>query len=317
MQIRLVAEREGLSPISGIEPMERGEAESMYIESSKSLLEGCSNKSKSSSEDTVRPQRVDAVHNATADVRRNSPKHVARQEIPGSKARAFGGKNPKDQESGSLGSAGKIIASSSSSDQTSWRIHYSRPPLSIAIASGPMPWADLARRLSLNDETMTSLQGLATINQHGLRIQIIGDLAFIYDPIILEGPSTTCLIDWGRKSRNMGALKYITRGRTVNPVFHTFFFPVKMDCWYYFGAMTWTTIEQRSMWPALSIKSKAKLTAKLKDRCGGNLGKEEIIRLIEEDSLQQICFEISGHSTMAASRSFALKMGFGPPSGSE
>jgi len=304
--------------------LEGREAERIHVESFKSLLEGCSNKSKSSSEDTVRPQREDAVNNATADVRRNSPKRVTRQEIPGeSQARTFrrsgsGGKSPKDRESGSFGSAGptagEIITSSSSSDQGQWRIYYSRPPLSAAIASGPMSWADLARRLSLDDETMASLQRLTTIDKHGLRIQIMGDLAFIYDAIILEGPSATCLIDWGRKNRNIGAVKYITRGRMVNPVFHTFFFPVKMDCWYYFGAMTWNTIEQRSMWPALSIKSKAKLTAKLNDRCGGNLRKDEIIRLIEQGTLQQICFEISGHSTQAVSRSFALKMGFDPPS---
>jgi hypothetical protein len=58
------------------------------------------------------------------------------------------------------------------------------------------------------------------------------------------------------------------------------------------------------------LQSRAKLTAKLRDRSGGNVKKEEIIRLIEEGSLQQICFEISGNTTMAASRAFATKMGF-------
>jgi hypothetical protein len=42
------------------------------------------------------------------------------------------------------------------------------------------------------------------------------------------------------------------------------------------------------------------------------MSKEEIIRLIEDDSLEQNCFEISGDFTRAvtASRSFASKMGF-------
>jgi hypothetical protein len=68
------------------------------------------------------------------------------------------------------------------------------------------------------------------MDEHGLRIQIVGKLAFVYDPILLEGPSTSCVIEWGREERNLGAVKYITRDAKTKPVFHTFFYPVKKVC---------------------------------------------------------------------------------------
>lgn len=329
MKIRLLTEKEGLSPIYSVVSLEEAEAAMLSIESFGSLPEGSNNRrKKSSSEHTVRQQRIDAVTvlNTTTDVPINSRDFDGKPETSGRlQGRTLGCSgggskgSPKARESGSLASTNmttrKGAASSSSSDQGPWRIHYSGPPLSTAIACGPMSWADLAKKLRLGDEKITSLQTLAKIEEHGLRIQIMDELAFVYDPIVLEGLSTSCLIDWGQKSRNLAAVKYVTKG---NHVFHTFFFPVKKNAWYYFGAMTWTPVKQRSMWSTLGTKSKTKLAAKLKDRCGGRLRKKEIGLLVEEgESLEQICFEISGDSTKAASRSFASgTLGFEPPASS-
>jgi hypothetical protein len=134
----------------------------LNIASFESLLEGCSSTSKSSSEDTIRPKSVCAAHRT--NIERNSPKVVARQESPGgSQMRAIGRSSnggERNRESRSPSSAeattGRAATSSSSSDQEPWRIHYSRPPLSIAISCGPMSWADLAKRLSFDDETVSS-----------------------------------------------------------------------------------------------------------------------------------------------------------------
>ena len=56
------------------------------------------------------------------------------------------------------------------------------------------------------------------------------ELVFVYDPIILEGPLNTHLIDWGHMGWNTQAVAYLTRGRKMSPMFHTFFFPVKKVC---------------------------------------------------------------------------------------
>jgi len=50
----------------------------------------------------------------------------------------------------------------------------------------------------------------------------------VYDPIVLEGPSISCLIDWGHDDRNVRAMGSVTGG--WGPVFHTFAFSVKKVC---------------------------------------------------------------------------------------
>lgn len=76
---------------------------------------------------------------------------------------------------------------------------------------------------------MERLGRLAIGDEYGVPLQIIDKLAFVYDPIILEGPSATYIIDWGRKDQNMQDVRKVTHGRMGNPVneFHTFFYPVK------------------------------------------------------------------------------------------
>ena len=60
----------------------------------------------------------------------------------------------------------------------------------------------------------------------------------------------------------------------------------------------------------MMAQSKAKLTAKLRDRCDGNLEKEEIMRRIEEGTLEQICIEITKQPGSGGSQAFASRMGF-------
>ena len=146
MQIGLVAEYEGWpSPISNVEGRE---AERLHVELLGSLLEGDSDSSKSSSEDTVRAPSV------VADI-----PEISREEVVVMPSSKGGETSASGRELGSSGQAGRIktTATSTSSDPGPWRIHYSRPPLSIAIACGPMPWSDLARRLSLDDAMVSGV----------------------------------------------------------------------------------------------------------------------------------------------------------------
>jgi hypothetical protein len=67
------------------------------------------------------------------------------------------------------------------------------------------------------------------VPDRGLRLQIHNGSAFVYDPIILQSPSSAFLVDWGSKKVNRRVGKYIidagpADGKTV---FHTFLFPVK------------------------------------------------------------------------------------------
>lgn len=54
------------------------------------------------------------------------------------------------------------------------------------------------------------------------RVQIIHNMAFIYEPIVMDGPSTSILFDWGSPADNQHTAKYIQTGIPGDNVFHTF-----------------------------------------------------------------------------------------------
>jgi hypothetical protein len=59
-----------------------------------------------------------------------------------------------------------------------------------------------------------------------MRVYIEHGTAFVYDPIFLEGPSKTLIVDWGSKLVNENTGRYIFKNGEKSSVFHTFVFPV-------------------------------------------------------------------------------------------
>lgn len=49
---------------------------------------------------------------------------------------------------------------------------------------------------------------------------------FVYDPIFLEGPGQSYILEWAQTSVNQSTVESITRGgEKPHPVFHMFTFP--------------------------------------------------------------------------------------------
>jgi hypothetical protein len=59
---------------------------------------------------------------------------------------------------------------------------------------------------------------------HGLRVALQQDMAFVYDPIFLESTDTVYLIDWGLKTDNRSTKRFIDQYAEM--ALHTFFFAV-------------------------------------------------------------------------------------------
>lgn len=57
------------------------------------------------------------------------------------------------------------------------------------------------------------------------RIQIIRDMAFVHEPVTMDGPSTSILFDWGSPADNRDTAGYIQTN--AGNIFHTFTFPPK------------------------------------------------------------------------------------------
>lgn len=75
------------------------------------------------------------------------------------------------------------------------------------------------------------LASLGSTSDHCLRLQFVNGLAFVYDPIFIESPTATYLIDWRNKKMNREVAKYIAYSSGTAPsVLHMFVYPVKKVC---------------------------------------------------------------------------------------
>ncbi|KAH7931189.1 hypothetical protein BV22DRAFT_1136191 [Leucogyrophana mollusca] len=143
------------------------------------------------------------------------------------------------------------------------------------------------------------------------RVQIVDDIAFVYDPFAMDGPTKSMLMDWGTKDVNAVTVKYIAERRPANSVLHTFTLPLKKNAWYYIGAHSWNIVEDFwSIWPTLGNKSRDVVIAKLRNRCNHMMSRDELAQMMEDGRLEQLCVEISSRSLKSESRAFAFKLGY-------
>ena len=65
------------------------------------------------------------------------------------------------------------------------------------------------------------------MDEHCFHLQIIDNMAFVYDPFSMDGPSESLLMDWGTPGANEKVHEYVVEKCPKDRVLHTFTFPVK------------------------------------------------------------------------------------------
>ncbi|KAI0952326.1 hypothetical protein AcV7_008173 [Taiwanofungus camphoratus] len=91
------------------------------------------------------------------------------------------------------------LASSSSQDlvstsQDGWYLEYLKPPATAEASIGGFTYPALAEFLKLDDDTMICIESLEWWEDPCMRIHIHVDMAFVYNPLVLEGPSNILLM---------------------------------------------------------------------------------------------------------------------------
>ncbi|KAG1752605.1 uncharacterized protein EDB91DRAFT_1243368 [Suillus paluster] len=194
--------------------------------------------------------------------------------------------------------------SSGGDDNDVWRLTSSRSPRSAeVICLVDMQW--LRERLNLDEDTIYSLESLGQADGHCFHMQIVDNMAFVYDPFSMDGPGESLLMDWGTPDANETVRGYVVKKRPRDRILHTFTFPVKRGVWYYIGAHAWNVKDLFEVWPTLNDKAKETVTAKLRRRCNRRHSQQDITEMIQDGRLQQFCVEVSSRSLKALSREFA------------
>ncbi|KIJ70123.1 hypothetical protein HYDPIDRAFT_104793 [Hydnomerulius pinastri MD-312] len=203
-------------------------------------------------------------------------------------------------------------------EDDTWRMSTFRTPKSAEIVC-PIPWADFQAKLDFDEDTISSLESLVQMDDLCFRVQIIRDMAFVYEPFAMDGTHSSVILDWGSPEDNQGTASYITNNLPSNRVFHTFTLPSKKDSsgttsWYYIGAHTWAITPHFDIWRVLSDKSKKTVVTRLKRRCKGSHSDFELYQRIGDGRLEQFCVEVSSRSLKDVSEAFAeSKLGYARP----
>ncbi|KAH9972957.1 hypothetical protein BGW80DRAFT_276586 [Lactifluus volemus] len=173
-----------------------------------------------------------------------------------------------------------------------WRIHFGRPPNSATVAAlaKPVTTGTLVQKLELDGEAIRSIEGLSSIPAGSLRFYISDPfgLAFLYDPILLESPETTYLVEWGEVTANQNSKTYITNATEKHTELHTFIYAQRKDTWHYIGQQRWRPVGIKSIWPALAVPAQRALAA----RRAQNVDPVEIAQGLRRGKLEQLTVEL-------------------------
>ncbi|KIJ20316.1 hypothetical protein PAXINDRAFT_7564 [Paxillus involutus ATCC 200175] len=212
----------------------------------------------------------------------------------------------------SLGTALRLPPSNLEDDN--WRMSTIRTPKSAEIVC-PIPWAYFEERFNFDEDTICSLESLAHTEDLCFRVQIIRDMAFVYEPFAMDGTFTSVILDWGPPTVNQVIRQYIQDNLPSNHVFHTFTLPAKKDktgasCWYYIGAHVWTLTPHFPIWGSMSEKAKRSVVVRLKRRSKGSYSEDELQQMIDDGRLEQFCVEVSSRLLKDTSEAFAQRLGY-------
>ena len=156
-------------------------------------------------------------------------------------------------------SSASAAVSANSAKKCHWYLQFEEPPVTAELREGPIPFDFLAEQLILEDDAVSPMVNLCisggitelvycrsrplpgkqpraspqsdayycgscrmrSEEGYQMRIYSAGDVAFLFKPIILQGPSGTYLIGWADKQYAQGLEMWAQEAKDL----HMFFFP--------------------------------------------------------------------------------------------
>ncbi|KZV65662.1 hypothetical protein PENSPDRAFT_116327 [Peniophora sp. CONT] len=179
-----------------------------------------------------------------------------------------------------------VSPGSTSSSHAKWRIHFAKAPTTIRISSSFIAHDALSSVLAFNDETNMTLSSLGQREPNGMRMLIAAGYGFVFDPVVLENPRASYLVDWGDVNKNEAVKQYIMSCTANDRALHTFIFSAKNHGWLYLGHCEWNvTQEVGPVWPMLNSPAQRTLAGR---RASQNSSANFLSRLKESELVQLV-----------------------------
>ncbi|KAI0677028.1 hypothetical protein C8Q78DRAFT_61705 [Trametes maxima] len=175
-----------------------------------------------------------------------------------------------------------------------WYLEFTKPPAAVEALRGPISFEILAKQLELDRKTQCEITNLESMPGYDTRINAVSDAAFVFRPVILEGPGATYFIGWGTADNARAIEKW---SKTIGDL-HLFIWPAKQPSgWWYSGLHALSFVELQQVWPALPKPDKHRLLEELRDRNPG-MNASQFRKNIREGKLVQICIELESKGRM-------------------
>ncbi|KAF8488475.1 hypothetical protein F5888DRAFT_1799013 [Russula emetica] len=185
-----------------------------------------------------------------------------------------------------------------------WRIHFAKPPKSATVTAlaKPVTTEVLVRNLELDEKARRSIEALSSEPAGSLRLYISDappGLAFFYDPILLESPEATYVVEWSEAKASQKSRAYITTAKEKHTELHTFMYAPRKNVWYYLGERHWSLADIKTLWDSLGPAQH--VAARSSDP-------ESISHGLERGELEQLTIELQQVSLIQPSTAESVVM---------
>lgn len=172
-----------------------------------------------------------------------------------------------------------------------WRLHFAKPPTTAeAVAINPVSTAVLAEKLELDEDSRRAIDDLSLLPAGTFRlyIQEVFGLAFLHDPILLESPEATYVVEWSEATGAGTTKTYINNAKEKHAEMHTFIYAPRKSGWQYLGQQRWNVADIKSIWNSLVPPAQRALAA----RRSQDADIAEIARGLKRGQLEQLTVEL-------------------------
>ncbi|KAH9927169.1 uncharacterized protein BXZ73DRAFT_102757 [Epithele typhae] len=199
-------------------------------------------------------------------------------------------------------------STSGKSRRLSWYVELDRAPSTTEMQKGPIPLGILEEQLALNDDTVNEINELEDTTEFDVRLCVEADKAFVYRPVILEGPrDQTYLLGWGDATTTAGVEDWLRGKKDL----HLFCHPATSEIsgWFYLGLHTFSYAPGvDSVWGKLEKEDKNSVLVELQARNPG-MDLRRFKHDVKKGRLVQCCIRIESRDRTGESTEFLREYG--------